>query len=133
MWLDRNTQSQTGDIFPEFLDIRSPQYCRHRSNMCVLGTAKPPPAEAGGLFLDISRFMALYCEIEPLSCVHVKHLLPSGTDPLGRDTDEASDEALETACGVEAFEILGNCLKNIQIEVLEHCGNQKEHGVLLEV
>lgn len=73
----------------------------------------PPPAASEGLFLDIFRFMSLNFEIEPLSSVHIEHLLPSGMDPLGGDADEASDEALEPAGDFKAFEFRGNCLKDI--------------------
>lgn len=63
--------------------------------------------------MDVFRLISLNFEIEPLSSVHIEHLLPSGTDPLGGDADEAADEALEPAGDLKAFELRGNCFKDI--------------------
>ena len=67
----------------------------------------------------------------PVLRVDVQYPLPGDKDPFGRDDDEGEDEPLQAAPHVHAREDAADLGQQIQVEVLQHGGEEQEHRVVL--
>ena len=61
----------------------------------------------------------------------VQYPLSGYKDPFGRDYDEGEDEPLQAAPHVHAREDAADLGQQIQVEVLQHGGKEKENRVVL--
>ena len=67
----------------------------------------------------------------PVLRIDVQRPLPGHADPFGWDDDECKDETLQPAFHVKAWEHAADFGQEILVEVLQHGGEEQEHGIVL--
>lgn len=67
----------------------------------------------------------------PVLRIDVQYPLPGNAHPFRRHGDEREDKALEPALHVNAGEDSADLAQQVQVEVLQHGGEEQEHRVVL--
>ena len=69
----------------------------------------------------------------PVLRIDVQYPLPGNAHPFRRHGDEREDKALEPALHVNAWEEAADLAQQVQVEVLQHGGEEQEHRVVVVV
>lgn len=69
----------------------------------------------------------------PVLRVDVQYPLPGNAHPFRRHGDEREDKALEPALHVNAGEDAAGLARQVQVEVLQHGGEEQEHRVVFQM
>ena len=69
----------------------------------------------------------------PVLRIDVQYPLPGNAHPFRLHGDEREDKALEAALHVNAWEEAADLAQQVQVEVLQHGGEEQEHRVVVVV